>query len=466
MARRPALVVGLSVGALLLSLVAVIGNPAWTDEVFYVEPGAALASGQGFLSNGWSQLGHGATWGLSNPGLPVLLAAWFKVFGFGQLAARAFFFLVQLAGAFALMRWVAARHSLGRAGVWAGVALCMTLHSLAGNMIFHARHDAFALLLFAWFLGYAFPAEVGGRTRFAAFLFGPACVFLGLQFCGYFALAAAGLFFWRRTRETFISGLCLAAGLVVGLLLLRWAYGQIGVWQAFLDNRGENFGRAFHLDKFYVSKDFLVLIPACLGLVLTDGLTGRGWRGEAATAGWFGCALLFGVPVVIQAIGLWQSPFSWMIAVPLLLVTLPACVTRPFSRGGWFVGVVAALCLVSVVVRLRELPLALKEAERRRQTLVEFRRLASAREVTLGSMSLYYDLRASGQEVYWPYDRSLPPHPAIVRDARWLVIAEVDRPSLTGMLGGVWEQAYVSESAPPLAPQGRYLILRRTDLVR
>ena len=68
--------------SLVLALIAVLFNPAWTDEVFYVEPGASLAFGEGFRSNGISQLGYGATWGLSNPGTSVLLAGWFKVVGF------------------------------------------------------------------------------------------------------------------------------------------------------------------------------------------------------------------------------------------------------------------------------------------------------------------------------------------------------------------------------------------------
>ena len=448
--------------SLALAFVAVLFNPAWTDEVFYVDPGACLALGKGFLSNGWSRLGHGTTWGLSNPGLPVLLAGWFKLFGFGQLSARVFFFLAQLAGAIALMRWVAARYPLGRTGVLGGVALCMMLHSLAGNMIYHARHDAFALLLFAWFLSYMF-GDGGARSRWSAFLFGPACVFLGLQFCGYFSLAAAVLFLWRRKREAFISGLCLALGMLAGILLLRWAYGQMGVWQAFLDNRGENFGRKFLLDKFYVSKEFLVLIPACLGLVLAEGLSGRGWRNEVATVGWCGLTLLLGVPVVIQQIGLWQSPFSWMIAVPLLLLVVPVCATRSFSRGGWFFAVVAGLFLLSCTVHLKELPLAVKEEDRRQQTVAVFRRLATPREVALGSTSLYYDLRASGHEVYWTYDRSLPPHPDIIRDVCWLVMAEIDQPILTGLLGGSWEQVYISDSASPRAAQGRYVILRRSS---
>ncbi len=452
-------VAALSLG---LALLAVLFNPAWTDEVFYVDPGACLALGKGFLSNGWSQLGHGTPWGLSNPGLPVLLAGWFKLFGFGQFSARAFFFLAQLAGAIALLRWVAARYPLGRSGVLGGVALCMMLHSLAGNMIYHARHDAFALLLFAWFLSHTFGVG-GARSRWSAFLLGPACVFFGLQFCGYFALAAAGVFLWRRTREAFLSGLCLAFGFLAGVLLLRCAYGQMGVWQAFLDNRGENFGREFHLDKFYVSKEFLVLIPACLGLVLMEGFSGRGWRNEVASAGGCGLALLLGVPIVIQQIGLWQSPFSWMIAVPLLLLVLPVCATRSFSRGGWFVAVVAGLFLLSCAIRLQELPLAVKEVDRRQQAVGAFRGLATPREVTLASTSLYYDLRASGQEVYWTYDRSLPPHPMIARDVRWLVLAEIDQPSLTGLLGGSWEQVYISDAAPPLAAQGRYLILRRSS---
>lgn len=448
---------------ILLTLLAVLYNPAWTDEVFYVEPGASLAAGKGFLSNGWSELGHGTTWGLSNPGVPVLLAGWFKIFGFGQFSSHTFFFVAQLAGAILIVRWAQARHLIDCASSWVAVALCMMLHSLAGNTIFHARHDAFALLLFAWFLSYAFVNEPDWRSRLAAFIFGSACVFLGLQFCGYFSIAAAGLFLWRRTREDFMSGLCLALGLMAGILMLRWTYGQMGVWQVFLENRRENFGRAFQLDKFYASKDFLVLIPACVGLLLAEGFSGRGWRNKVAISGWFGLALLLGIPVIIQIIGLWQSPFSWMITVPLLLVILPICSKLSFVRGGWFVIVVGGLCLFSCFTRLRELPLAIKEMERRKLAVTEFRRLAASNEMALGSMSLYYDLRGSVRDVYWPYDKRLPAHPTIAKGVNWMVLAEVDRPILTGLLGGSWVQVYISDSSNPYAAQGRYVILRRAE---
>jgi len=448
---------------LALSLAATLYNPAWTDEVFYVDPGACLALGRGFLSNGVSALGNGGTWGLSNPGVPVMLAGWFQVFGFGQFSAHTFFFVVQLAGALLLVRWVRNLHPLGTAGFLLAVALCMMLHSLAGNTIFHARHDAFALLLFAWFLGYAFPGEPVGKPWLRAFSHGIACVFFGLQFCGFFSLAAGGIFLWRRTRQAFVAGLGLAAGLIAGVLLLRYAYGEMGVWQSFLDNRGENFGRPFSLDKFYVSKEFLVLIPACLGLVLGEVLAGRGWRGEVAVAGWFGLMFLFGIPVIIQQIGLWQSPFSWMVMVPLLLMVMPACMNRPFGQGGWFVGVIAGLLLISCLVRLKELPAAVAETALRRQAVAEFRRLASPDEVTFGSMALFYELRASGQAVYWPYDRKLPVHPDLAKRVRWLVLSEVDRPIITRFLGGAWEQAYVSAGVGSAGSSGAYVILRRAD---
>jgi hypothetical protein len=124
---------------------------------------------------------------------------------------------------------------------------------------------------------------------------------------------------------------------------------------------------------------------------------------------------------------------------------------------------VAGLFLLSCTVHLKELPLAVKEEDRRQQTVAVFRRLATPREVALGSTSLYYDLRASGHEVYWTYDRSLPPHPDIIRDVCWLVMAEIDQPILTGLLGGSWEQVYISDSASPRAAQGRYVILRRSS---
>jgi hypothetical protein len=200
--------------------------------------------------------------------------------------------------------------------------------------------------------------------------------------------------------------------------------------------------------------------------VLAEGFAGRGWRNEVAAAGWFGCALLLGVPIVIQLIGLWQAPFSWMITVPLLVAILPICATRTFSRGGWFIGVIALLFLLSCYVRLKELPLAVEETDRRRQTVAELRRLASPDEVALGSMSLYYELRASGQKAYWPYDRYLPAHPDLAKKVRWLVLAEVDRPILTEHLGGVWEQVYVSDSTVPRGAQGPYVILRRMPASR
>lgn len=461
LARRPRAVVVASLVALAVSLAAVLFNPAWTDEVFYADPGACLAMGRGFLSNGVSPLGFGAPWGLSNPGLPLLLAGWFRLFGFGQFAAHAFFFVVQLAGTALCLRWVGRRHALPAWGALAALAAGMTLHSLAGNTIFHARHDAFAALLFAWFLEGMFPVRPSGARHFLLFALGLACVFLGLQFCGFFALAAAGTFLWRRDRGSFLAGLSLAAGMAVGLLLLRWAYGEMGVWQAFLAHRADNFGRAFRPDKFYVSKEFLVFFPACLLLVLTEGLAGRGWRNEVAKAGWCGLLLLLGVPVLIQFVGLWQSPFSWMVAAPLLLAALPVCVAAPFSRGGWFVGVVAGLVLFSCAFRVRELPLAVREAGRRADVVAEFRRLSGPSDAALGSMSLFYGLRASGRPVYWPYDRYQPMHPGLVAAARWLVLAEADRAIVLELIGGEWEQAYATDQAEPRGPQGPYVILRR-----
>jgi hypothetical protein len=152
--------------------------------------------------------------------------------------------------------------------------------------------------------------------------------------------------------------------------------------------------------------------------------------------------------------------------VPLLVAILPICATRTFSRGGWFIGVIALLFLLSCYVRLKELPLAVEATDRRRQTVAELRRLASPDEVALGSMALYYELRASGQKAYWPYDRFIPAHPDLAKKVRWLVLTEVDRPILTEHLGGAWEQVYVSDSAAPRGAQGPYVILRRMPASR
>lgn len=73
--------------AALAAVVAILNLP-WCDEVAYLDPGARLALFGSFTSTAWITNSPETFWASSNPGMPLLFAGWFKVFGFGLLQAR------------------------------------------------------------------------------------------------------------------------------------------------------------------------------------------------------------------------------------------------------------------------------------------------------------------------------------------------------------------------------------------
>ena len=463
LARRPSWVITVVVLTSILAFFAVWQGIPWTDEIFYVDPGACLAMGRGFISNDYDSWSIEQPWGLSNPGLPLLIAGWFKLFGVGQFQSHLFFLLVYVGGLVGLSSWLARRHALGLVGRLSVIMLGLTVHALAGDSVYHARHDCFWPLLFWWFLRFSLDEEIGLRRRFLeGVVFGVAEIFVGLQFGGFFALAAMVLFLARRTRARFIAGIAQAVGLLLGLGLLRVAYGHMGVWDHFVRHRSNNFGHAVEWSHLVVSKDFWLLGPALLCLLLCGFWQGGGRRTKLVQVAMIGLGLFLLVPPAIHIIGYYQAPYSWMVAAPVLLIVLPVVAQLPLARGGWFVGAVAVMMLAEVFAAGRDLVAGIHDYSERQSAAAALVRLAPAGEPVLVSLSLYYDIRQTNRRLFIPFNYRQPPSPEVIQGLRWMVVTAVDEPLMKANFEGEWERVYSTEGVAPAPRFGHYFILQKT----
>lgn len=455
----------LSLGAYTIITTLALGTAlvvtAWTDEVFYVDPGACLALGKGFTSNGWSELGGGAPWGLSNPGTSLLIAGWFSLFGFGQYQSHAFFFLAHLAGVTAIIYWATKRWSLRSTEKACLLMLGLFLHSISGTTMYHARPDAFALLLFAWFLSFSFPAGKGGPSFISPIFFGAVCVFFGLQFCGYFPIAALAVFLWFRRSHLFYAGLGQAIGLGIGILALWVLYGAAGTWGAFFQNRSEHIGQKFGWGKLFISKDFIILLPGLL-LILAIQIHRKSVRNsQLAFAAVLSLGVMIAVPIMITQIGIYQQAYSWMVAVPVLLLMLLATAQAQFFDGGWFKWVLILMATASLIWRGMNVDSEIRESNKRAEIMASLSKRVGPGDMVLGSVQMYYEIRQSGIAALWTYDHRLPPG-AVARDRlKWAIVTDDDLKVLSGRLPGEWQLIQSSEAGSPPAQYGRYNLFQR-----
>jgi hypothetical protein len=446
----------------VIALAATLLATAWTDEVFYVTPAANWAAGMGFTSNDWHSWGQVKTWGLSNPGLPFMIGLWFKVFGFGQLQAHVFIFIVYLAGLVGLIRWLGVRNRLTTPQMAAGLIVGLFVHSFNHDAIYHARHDCFWPLLFWWFLKFSYDERKTNLTRlFEAVLFGVACIFLGLHFGGFFAVGAATLFFYHRSKAFFFAGLGQAIGLLLGMLLLRLAYGEMGVWDDFIVHRSNNFGHAVKWVHWVISKDFWLVGPGLSLLLLIELLSGRGVRSEVSRVALIGLGLFVLIPPVIHVIGYYQAQYSWMVIAPVCLAVMPRLMHQPFGKGGWFNCLVIILAAGGITLRSYDVVQGVFEYQRRQELAKVTAGLIPSIEPRLISMSLYYELGRPGNLAYICYENTPPAPPAAAPHLRWMVMTATDAKIFKAKLGGAWEALYESPSGPLMMPHGNYVIFRK-----
>lgn len=441
----------------------------WQDEVYYVSPGAEWASGHGFITVDWAVAAEGDIWGASNPGIPYLAGLWFKLLGVGQFQSRAFFLCLYLVGVFALIRLFAARLDLGpwgRAWAWVGA---LFLHCLSGQAIYNARPEALAPLFFAGFVFLFWDSLPLTAARLCGIvLLAVMTVLFGLHFSGYFSLMAAGVFLLRRDKPSFFAGLAFAAGLLLGVLLLRALYLQMGVWELFLKARGEHYGKTLPWvpsgwARFFVSKDFWVLLPACAALLVVSMARGASRR----LMGGYALALLlfFLIPAAVSFIGIYTSSYAWMVAFPVLAIIVPLALSTRWADGRWILLLLALLVVGSFGFRLFESVKNTGELRRREVVAERVARTVPPSVKILTSPSLYYALRGRRDGVVVPLSQTQgsqsPRPPGFMADIRWAVVSAEEWPVILKETGGEWILVEKVAQPRPGIRVGDYLVLRR-----
>lgn len=396
----------LSIGlALVISVTYAFLRVARQDEVSYVDPGAQLVLVGRMESAAWLSNSPLEPWGASNPGMPLLFAAWFKVFGFGLVQARVCFVILHLLGIFFLFRWINRTFTPPAAATAAGIIAALILPSLA-NAIFLPRLDAFALLLFAWFLNYAWRSESGVFVDWAAApILGTFTVFLGFHFSCFFALAAATVFLLSPSRRAFMQGIGLAAGILVGVLLLWIFYQKTGRWTALLEGRASHFGRVIPWDatgwkKYLVTVDMpFWAVLALLGLKSATDMSRTGL--PRPWLPWIGALAIFIiVPQLIGSIGIYYGSYAWMASVPMLVFFYGGTAWLN-ERAKAFISIAISLIFVSMGLFYAYcLPWLAREAHQRSQVLNAVEQYAAPRSSIAADFSLYYDLVGAGYRIF------------------------------------------------------------------
>lgn len=204
----------------------------WYDEMFFVDPAAFLADGEGFRSNVWPPA-LGRPYAYNYPLYTFVLAALIRVFGFSFWLIRYFSCLCVLGSIAGFIYWLRRRGWCRTPPTIAGTLLLVGIAPTIYYAATQARPEALGfplfLLLLAVFCGGKQRAHAGRLAAISAVsmlipwysphMLIPAGIALAgvWFFCGYP---------WQRMLAAF-------AGMVAGLIFLIAFYKHIGAWEVF-----------------------------------------------------------------------------------------------------------------------------------------------------------------------------------------------------------------------------------------
>lgn len=140
---------------------------AQIDEVSYIDPGVNLATENGFTSTvamaGWPDRIPFTNWGSSNPGMPLLYALWFKVFGFGLIQSKILSSILYFSGVYLLVNWFSKKFDVSP-DLKIGLAISLLILPSSSWIAVSCRPDILSFLFFAWFLIFFILQKVRGLT--------------------------------------------------------------------------------------------------------------------------------------------------------------------------------------------------------------------------------------------------------------------------------------------------------------
>lgn len=442
--------------ACAFALVACLMAVPWTDEVFYADPGVGLALGEGFRSSDWSVWGQSAVWGLSNPGVGLLLAIWCKLFGVAAWSVHLFFATCYAGGWWLLSGWIKRWGHLPEGSRGFLMAYGLASHAMSGNAMHHARPDALWPFLFWLFLSATFGELARLNRSLRSVTLGCLSAFFGLQFCAFFAMCAAIVWIWRRDMESFMQGLWQALGTSLGLTVLWAVFSACGIWDEFMASRLSSMHFPLEAAFWHVSPELYILTPFLLGLPFVAKKDRT-----LSTRPWMPICILLSVPLLMHLMGRYQAPYVWMAVAPAMLVTLAALrCTPPLLHA--LGAVVLSLIILGLGGRARDLLKSTCDFSVRAQAVAILRESVPTDSApVLVSVPLYYDVRDAGYAIAVAFDHRVSPRPALDRDARWALLSEVDVPLIIPQLSGRWQEVRRAAAAPFSPAHGGFVLLKR-----
>jgi hypothetical protein len=290
------------------------------DEMHYVDPGAQLALQGRMVSNVWVSNSPNELWASSNPGMPLLFAGWFKIFGFGFIQSRTLFFLLHISGVYVFFSWIRNKFNPSAWALVLGISGAFFIPSLAEPIIIF-RLEVLAFLLFTLFLYYTWTEKQNPFLNWIApILLGLITVFFGFHFTAFFSLAACVALLLKRDRITLLRSFALAMGIMGGLVILWVVYRQLNMWDTLLAARTSHMGKQLSWcpigwKKLVVTQDWALLLSLAI-----IGFIGNFKSGKSKWLAWaLAISAFFIIPYIISSVGLYYRSYIWMVSLPMIL---------------------------------------------------------------------------------------------------------------------------------------------------
>jgi hypothetical protein len=455
---------------------AMLFKGAFIDEVFYVDPGANMALGRGFTSSASPTAPPSASWGSSTPGMPLIFAGWFKVFGFGLIQARALAFLIHLSGAMLLLRWLKLKLELPDYAQLIVLAACFFQPSL-GRHLLYGRLEIFALLLFAWFLHLAWPTS-SRLSLGLGICFGFCVGLLGLQFAAYYLLAVFALLLAHRNRPSLTLVAAIFIGVLGAFLCIRIGYGITGAWDTFLQARAAHYGRtlswvATGYGRFIVNRDLLPLF------IISMAFSFLAWRdrrlGKPITWHYpvLAAACFWLVPLVIGTVGIYYSHYGWMVGMPMTVLLLFALKERSARARQWGWCILTLYLLSGVAYHLWIMPARFDSLRHRANVAAHLQQVTKPEDHIAADYDLFYEAKAArpnlyfrvlkdaGVELGFKQEQFMPAEERAL--VRWIVAPPKVASAMADDLGGEWRLEVLFPSHGVTSPPGSGVPFQSAD---
>jgi hypothetical protein len=335
----------------------------WQDESLYTDPAANAYFGHGFTSSAFPAQPYGTFWAGNVPLPEFLLTAWFHIFGFSLLSARAMNYLLITVTMWVL--WIGFKKSgLIRTTAFGLGAAFVMLCTAGITMNYRSARPDCVPILVASLAFLAFTVSSGVRRRFFLLLLGFFFPWAGLQlavFAGIFALIFLIFTRGRHLGDFLFLGMGVALG--AGALVVFFAahgvlhnfiagvvqYNDIGVPHKSLFQRVTGLPRTLLEDK--TQTGCAVVALGWLGLKHFGKIDGpTKWLRFAAVAWVF-------VPAAMGTLAKFPVYYAWMTIIPLV-ICLASCLEQGWQTNGTRRYCRLAMALLAVCVSIG-LPLKL-----------------------------------------------------------------------------------------------------------